>query len=114
MADRMDRLTDRVQVVEGKVDHLTERVDVVEVKLDQLTERVQVLDVKVDEGFRATDARFGSLDAAFIEQREYTEFSHARLEAKMDAGFSRVDAGFTRLERKMDQLIDRRPRRRRS
>jgi Trp operon repressor len=45
-------------------------------RIDHLTERVQV-----------------------VEQREYTEFSHARLEAKMDVGFARID-------RKLDQLID--------
>ena len=39
------------------------------------------------------------MTAGFIEQRESTEFSHARLEAKMDAGFARVD-------RRLDQLID--------
>ena len=105
-------------------------------KLGQLTDRVQILETKVDESIKAVDARFDDIDVALAEQRAYTEFSHAQLEAKMDAGFSRVDAGFTRLERKvdagltrleckvdagfthmerqMDQLINRRPRRRRS
>ena len=84
MADGIDH-TDRIQVVEGKVDHLTERV--------------QVLEVKVNEGFKA-------VAAAFVEQREYTEFAYSGLDKKMDAGFSRldkkVDAGFSRLEAKMD------------
>jgi hypothetical protein len=40
--------------------------------------------------------------ARFVEQREYTEFSHTRLEVKMDAGFAHVD-------RKLDQLIDAHP-----
>jgi hypothetical protein len=40
-----------------------------------------------------------AMATGFVEQREYTEFSYARLEAKMDSGFARVD-------RKLDHLID--------
>ena len=89
---KLDRLTDRVGVVEVKLDGLTERVGVVEVKLDRLTDRVQTLEEKVDTGFKA-------MDAGFLEQREYTEFSHAQLAGAMNAGFSR-------LERKLDAFID--------
>lgn len=67
MADRIDHLTDRVLVVEDKVDRLSTTVS-------ELS---------------------ASVTAGFVEQREYTEFSHARIEA-----------GFTRLERKLDHLID--------
>ena len=78
MPDRIDNLTERVQAVE-------ERVQAVEEKLDHLSASV--------------DERFNAVDAALLEQRQYTEFSNARLEAKVDAGFSRV-------ERKLDQFID--------
>src|SRR5438132_10375170 len=54
--------------------------------------------------------RFNTIDAALIEQRQYTEFAYSRLDAKMDAGFAKsdakMDAGFARLERKLDQFID--------
>ena len=40
MADRIDNVAERVQVVEVKVDHLTERVQVVEGKVDQLSSSV--------------------------------------------------------------------------
>jgi hypothetical protein len=68
------------------------------------------------------------VDAALIEQRDYTEFGYSRLEAKMDAGYARLDAkmdagysrleakmdnGFGRLERKLDQFIDAQVRERR-
>jgi uncharacterized coiled-coil DUF342 family protein len=83
---------DRTQHVEEKVDGLTERVGVVEVKLDRLTDRVQTLEEKVDTGFKA-------MEAGFIEQREYTEFSHAQLAGTMNAGFARI-------ERKLDAFIE--------
>jgi outer membrane murein-binding lipoprotein Lpp len=85
MADRIDHLTERVQVVEVKVDRLSSTVGQLSTRVDGLTTTVNDLSTAVAAGF--------------VEQREYTEFSHARLEAKMDAGFARID-------RKLDQLID--------
>jgi hypothetical protein len=99
MGDGIDHLTGRVQVVEEKVDHLTGRVQVVEEKVDHLTRQVQAVDEKVDRLSQSVDERFTEVDAALLEQRQYTEFGFRRLEAKMDAGFSR-------LERKLDQFID--------
>jgi hypothetical protein len=89
---RKGGVMDRIQNVEGKIDDLTERVGVVEVKLDRLANRVEILEEKVDEGFKA-------MDAGFVEQREYTEFSHAELTKTMNAGFSRI-------ELKLDAFID--------
>ena len=116
MADRIDHLTERVHVVEVKVDHLTDRVQVVDVKVDRLSSTVGQLTTSVDGLTTSVDVlttTVGHLTttvselstamaAGFIEQREYTEFSHARLESKMDDGFARV----TRIERKLDQFID--------
>ena len=106
MADRIDHLTDRVQIVEGKVDHLSTRVDGLSTTVGELSTTVGVLSTRVDglsttvcELSASVDRRFDAVNAAFVEQREYTEFSHTRLEAKMDAGFARI-------ERKLDQFID--------
>jgi len=129
MADRIDHLTERVHVVEVKVDHLTDRVQVVDVKVDRLSSTVGQLTTSVDGLTASVDGLTTSVDvltttvghltttvselstamaAGFIEQREYTAFSHARLESKMDDGFARV----TRIERKLDQFVDMyRPRR---
>jgi chromosome segregation ATPase len=96
---KVDTLTDGVQTVEEKVDTLTDRVQTVEEKVDRLTDRVQVVEQKVDHLSASVDERFNAVDSALLEQRQYTEFSNARLEAKMDAGFSRI-------ERKLDQFID--------
>jgi hypothetical protein len=86
-------------------------------RIDNLTERVQAVEEKLDHLSASVDERFNAVDAALLEQRQYTEFSSARLEAKMDAGYARLeasdarleakmDAGFSRVERKLDQFID--------
>ena len=106
MADRIDHLTERVQVVEVKVDRLSTTVGQLSTRVDGLSSSVAQLTTSVDglttsvDGLTTTVSELSTaMVAGFIEQREYTEFSHARLEAKMDAGFARVD-------RKLDQLID--------
>ena len=85
-----------------------------------MTTTVGQLSTRFD-GLTTVDELSTAMAAGFVEQREYTEFSHARLEAKMDAGFARLEAkmdpGYTTLdakintafghvERKLDQLID--------
>ena len=123
MADRIDHLTERVQVVEVKVDRLSTTVGQLSTRVDGLSTTVGQLSTRVDglsttvgqlstrvDGLSVTVGQLSTtvselstaMAAGFVEQREYTEFSHARLEAKMDAGFARVD----RIERKLDQFID--------
>ena len=102
MADRMDHLTERVEVVEVKVDRLSMTVDVLSTRVDGLSTTVGQLSTRVDGLSTTVSELSASVVAGFVEQREYTEFSHARLEAKMEAGFARVD----RIDRKLDQLID--------
>ncbi len=60
------------------------------------------------------DVRFEEVGGALLDQRRYTEFAFdqlntriGQLEEKMDSRFARVDSDFARLERKLDQLIDR-------
>jgi predicted aminopeptidase len=71
-----------------------------------LPERVQRVEQKLDALRASMDAGFEHVDAALLEQREYTEFAYEKLDAKMDAGFSRLDrqmdAGFSRLDQRMD------------
>lgn len=57
--------------------------------------------------FEQVDRRFDEVTLALVEQREYTEFAFTQLANKMDAGFALMDARFGRLERKLDQFIDR-------
>ena len=149
MVDRMDLLTERVQVVEVKVDRLSSTVDQLSTRVDGLTTTVGQLSIRVDglttrvDGLTTTVGELSirvdglttrvdgltttvnelstAMTAGFVEQREYTEFSHARLEARIAAGYTaleakmnagntrleaKMDAGFARVDRKLDQLID--------
>jgi len=113
MGDRIDDLSERVQTVEEKLDRLSgsvdqrfgqidERFEQVDRRFEQVDRRFEQIDRRfeqVDRRFEQVDRRFDQIDAAIVEQRQYTEFAYARLETKMDAGFSRV-------ERKLDQFID--------
>jgi len=92
--------------------------------MEDLRERVRSVEEKLDLLAASLNTRFDGVDAAFVEQRQYTEFAFeqhktamnagfarlearmdagdARLEAKMGAGFARLDAADARLEAKMD------------
>jgi len=66
------------------------------------------------------ERRFDEIQAALLEQRQYTEFAFDELSAEMRQGFGQVDKRFDqvdkrfgqidkrfdRLERKLDQFID--------
>ena len=70
--------------------------------------------VVMDDGRLARDGameqelerRFDEVQAALVEQRQYTEFAFERLSAEMRNGFAQVGSRFDRLERKLDQFID--------
>lgn len=114
MVDPMEALPERVNAIEQKVDALTVTVDV----------RFAAVDARfdaVDARFDTVDARFDEVTLALVEQRQYTEFAFDRLRGEMQAGFAEMREGlsegqggfaamttnFGRLERKLDQLIDR-------
>lgn len=78
------------------------------------SDRVASIEKKVDSLAASVDVRFEEVAGALLEQRRYTEFAFdqlntriGQLEEKMDSRFARVDSHFARLERKLDQLIDR-------
>ena len=75
--------------------------------LEALPEKVTATERKVDALAVAVDARFDEVTSALVEQRQYTEFAFDRLRGEMLAGFSAMTTSFGRLERKLDQLIDR-------
>ena len=79
------------------LERLPERVDVLEHKLDALA-------VSIDERFEAVDRRFDEVTAAIVEQRPYTEFAFARLEKRMTLGFMAMESRFVRLETRMDRM----------
>ena len=89
-------------------------------RIDDLEERVQAVEAKMDQVPATIDQRFDAVDAAFVEQRQFTEFAFEKLERNMNARFGEVDARFAgleaemrtvssglgRVERKLDQFID--------
>ena len=86
MVDSIDALPDRVNAIEHKLDALSGTVDA---------------------RFDAVDARFDEVTSGLVEQRQYTEFAFDRLRGEMLAGFAAMTTNFGRLDRKLDQLIDR-------
>ena len=96
---RVDGLTTTVGQLSTSFDGLTTRVDGLTTTVVQLSTRVDGLTTTTGHLTSTVNELATAMAAGFVEQREYTEFSHARLEAKMDVGFARVD-------RKLDQLID--------
>ena len=120
MADAMD-LPDRVDAIDQKLDRLTASVDArfdtvdvrlasVDTRLDGIDGRLDGIDTRldgIDARFDTVDARFDDVTSALVEQRQYTEFAFDRLRGEMLAGFAAMTTNFGRLERKLDQVIDR-------
>jgi hypothetical protein len=100
MVDPLEALPGKVQAIEDKLDALgasvEARFEMVDARFDQ-----------VDARFAQVDARFDDVTFALVEQRQYTEFAFDRLRGEMTAGFSTMTEHFGRLERKLDQVIDR-------
>ncbi len=87
-------------------------------ELGSISERVQVVEQKLDVLIASVRSGSDGVDEAFADQRLHTELAFDSLEVKVDSGFTRldskieagfahVDARFARLERKIDQVIDR-------
>jgi hypothetical protein len=56
----------------------------------------------VDRRFDEVNRRFEAVDAAIVEQRQYTEFAFGQLQQEVVV----VKSGLGRVERKLDRLID--------
>ena len=52
------------------------------------------------------ERRFDEIQAALVEQRQYTEFAFERLSDQVRTGFEQAEKRFDKLERKLDQFID--------
>jgi hypothetical protein len=70
-------------------------------------EKLEAIDRKLDALSASVDLRFDEVTVSLVEQREYTEFAFNRLRSEMTAGFAGVNANLGRLERKLDQVLDR-------
>ena len=79
-------------------------------ELGSISERVQVLEQKLDQKIErlAASAKsgFDGVDEAFADQRLSTELAVARVGSDIQRLDSKIDARFSRLERRMEQVLD--------
>ena len=106
----LEMVPERVNTIERKLDALASSVD----------QRFDAVDQRFDTLTLSIDKRFDEVTAAFVEQRQYTEFAFTRLEKRMTEGFATMETRFLgvdnrleRLERKLDRALDLRRRARR-
>jgi hypothetical protein len=107
MVDPIEDLPAKLDTIEQKLDGL---IVSTEQRFASVDERFTSVDKRfntVDKRFDAVDAQFGEVTSALVEQRQYTEFAFERLRGEMGAGFAAMTTNFGRLERKLDQLVDR-------
>jgi hypothetical protein len=121
MVDPMEDLPAKVDTIEQKLDglivsteqrfaYVDERFTSVDKRFDAVDKRFDAVDKRfdaIDKRFDAIDAQFAEVTFALVEQRQYTEFAFDRLRGEMVAGFGAMTTNFGRLERKLDQLVDR-------
>ena len=97
---------------------MTERGEDVGVQVAAIDRKVDALAVTMNQRFeemnQMVNVRFAEVSEAFAEQRRYTDFAYDRLDGRisqLDARLitleTKVDSGFARMERKLDQLLDR-------
>ena len=114
MADQRQDLYERIVSVEKKVDSLTasiyRRFTSIDQRFDSIDQRFTSIDQRftsIDQRFDSIDRRFEEVTESFVEQRRYTDFAFDRLNASLSTLEAKMDSGFARLDRKLDQLIDR-------
>lgn len=75
-------------------------------ELGTIFERVQVVEQKLEQLAASVTSRFNGVDEAFADQRLNTELAVARVGSNIDRLDARLEARFSRLERRMEQVID--------
>ena len=88
---------------------LEQKVDALTVTMRDGFKSIDKRFAGIDKRFAGIDERFADVDAAFVEQRQYTEFAFAKLEAQMNDRFDTQDGRLARIERKLDHFIDKLP-----
>lgn len=97
----------RFTAVDARFDAVDARFDAVDARLDAVDARLDAVDRRFDALTASMDRRFDEVTSALVEQRQYTEFAFDRISTEMRAGFAGQSTNFERLERKVDQLVDR-------
>ena len=71
-----------------------------------VSERVQVVEQKIEQLAASVKSGFNGVDEAFADQRLYTELAVGRVGTDINRLDSKIEARFSRLERRMEQVID--------
>jgi hypothetical protein len=67
---------------------------------------VQIIEQKIDHLATSMQSAFNGVDEAFADQRIHTELGIARVGSGMDRCEARIEARLSRLEGRIDQLLD--------
>jgi hypothetical protein len=110
---RVDRIEEALGAVTGAVERLGAKMDSgfreVHTKVDGLAARMdeefREVHAKVDGLAARMDEEFLEVRAAFVDQKEYTDFTFRHmakeLREEMKAGFNQLDRRFDRLEERL-------------
>ena len=71
-----------------------------------VSERVQMVEQKIERLAASVKSGFDGVDEAFADQRLYTELAVGRVGSDIQRLDSTIDARFSRLERRMEQVLD--------
>jgi chromosome segregation ATPase len=109
MDKRFEQVDGRFEQVDGRFEQVDARFEQVDARFEQVDARFGQVDARfgqlderlaaIDRQFEAIHKEFREVQGHFVEQREYTEFAYERLDRRLTQGFSR-------LERRLDQVID--------
>ena len=122
---RFDELSESVERIEQTLDAVAASVDALTTSVDARFSGIDVHFSGIDARFSGIDARFSGIDArldaieanidagfdavdeSFAGHRDILIFVVDKLRGEVVDGLTRVDQRFDRLERKLDQFIDR-------
>ena len=71
-----------------------------------VSERVQVVERKIEQLAASVKSGFNGVDEGFADQRLYTELAVSRVGADIHRLDAKLETRFSRLERRMEQVID--------
>jgi predicted nucleic acid-binding Zn-ribbon protein len=103
---RFDTIDKRFEAVDKRFETVDKRFEAVDKRFDAVDKRFDAVDKRFDD----VDKRFDDVAEALVEQREYTEFAFDKLRTDMIAGSRQIRGDISRLERKLDRVLDTRTR----
>jgi tetrahydromethanopterin S-methyltransferase subunit G len=111
LSESVERIEEKLDAVAASVDALTTSVDArfsgIDARFSGIDARFSGIDARLDAIEANIDAGFDAVDESFAGHRDVLIFVVDKLRGEVVDGLTRVDQRFDRLERKLDQFIDR-------